>query len=176
MTKIPADPDLALARIAALLEASGAAYVSELDALGDDASFHPAPGEWCAKEVIGHVIEAEKRGFAGRIRRFIEQDSPHESGWDQVAVARQRRDCEQDPRMLRAEFDKLRADSISFVRGLQAEQLSRGGTHSKVGALTVRDLLHEWVHHDRNHLRQLLANTQSRVWPQMGGAQGFARE
>ena len=31
--------------------------------------------------------------------------------------------------------------------------------------LTVRvgDLLHEWVHHDRNHLRQILANVQDEL-------------
>lgn len=144
--------------------------------MGDDASFHPAPGDWCAKEVIGHVIEAEKRGFAGRIRRFIEQDRPHEVGWDQEAVARERRDCDRDARALRDEFASLRADSLAFVRALGAAQLSRGGTHSKVGELTVRDLLHEWVHHDRNHLRQLLANTQSRVWDHLGNSQGFAGE
>jgi hypothetical protein len=43
-----------------------------------------------------------------------------------------------------------------------------------VGELTVADLLAEWVHHDRNHVKQLLANTQARVWPQMGNAQRFA--
>jgi hypothetical protein len=38
----------------------------------------------------------------------------------------------------------------------------------------VADLLHEWVHHDRNHLKQLLANVQAFVWPHMGNAQRFS--
>jgi hypothetical protein len=33
--------------------------------------------------------------------------------------------------------------------------------------------MHEWVHHDRNHLKQLLANVQARVWPEMGNARRF---
>jgi hypothetical protein len=37
----------------------------------------------------------------------------------------------------------------------------------------VGELLHEWVHHDRNHLRQMLANTQAAAWAQMGNAQRF---
>jgi len=38
----------------------------------------------------------------------------------------------------------------------------------------VGDLLHEWVHHDRNHTKQLLSVAQARVWPSMGNARKFA--
>jgi hypothetical protein len=38
----------------------------------------------------------------------------------------------------------------------------------------VDELLAEWVHHDRNHIRQMLAVTQSRVWGQMGNARTFS--
>jgi predicted nucleic acid-binding Zn ribbon protein len=44
------------------------------------------------------------------------------------------------------------------------------------GRLTVRDLLHEWIHHDRNHTKQLLAIAQERVWPHMGNSQKFKGE
>ena len=52
--------------------------------------------------------------------------------------------------------------------------LGRGGAHPKVGLLRVSDLLHEWVHHDRNHIRQMLANVQAYAWPHMGNAQRFS--
>jgi predicted nucleic acid-binding Zn ribbon protein len=48
--------------------------------------------------------------------------------------------------------------------------------HPKVGELRVRDLLQEWVHHDRNHTRQLLAIQQERVYPHMGNSQKFVGE
>ena len=51
--------------------------------------------------------------------------------------------------------------------------LDRAGIHERVGRLTVNDLLHEWVHHDRAHLKQILGNVQAYVWPEMGGAQAF---
>ena len=35
--------------------------------------------------------------------------------------------------------------------------LQRGGHHPQVGYLRVGDLLHEWIHHDRNHIRQMEA-------------------
>ena len=67
MTEPPALPP---ARIADLLAASAATVVAELLSLGDDGGWRPEPGEWSANECVGHMIEAERRGFAGRIRRI----------------------------------------------------------------------------------------------------------
>ena len=38
--------------------------------------WHPTPGEWCVLEVIGHLIEAEERGFAGRVRTLLAEADP----------------------------------------------------------------------------------------------------
>ena len=161
--------------VARLLESAAAAIQAELEALPDDVlSWHPAPGEWCAKEVIGHIIESERRGFAGRIRIILASDEPRLENWSQVEVAQARRDCERQGSALVAEFDALRRESVALVAGLQGGDLVRGGLHPKVGHLRVGDLLHEWVHHDRNHLRQLLANVQAAAWPHMGNARRFS--
>jgi len=53
-------------------------------------------GEWSANECAGHLIEPERRGFAGRIRRILVADRPDIpadlEGWDPPAVAEARRD------------------------------------------------------------------------------------
>jgi len=124
--------------------------------------------------VLGHLIESERRGFAGRIRLILAKAEPDLEGWEQGEVARARRDCERPGVALTAEFDALRRDSVALVAGLRAADLARGGQHRKVGHLRVSDLLHEWVHHDRNHLRQMLANVQAAAWPHMGNARRFS--
>jgi len=160
---------------AALIGAAGKSFEAELTALPEAiASWHPAPGEWCVKEVIGHVIEAERRGFAGRIREILAAHEPRLETWDQVGVARERGDCDGALAGLLSELSQLRAGSLELVKALRPADLERGGDHVTVGHLTVRDLLYEWVHHDRNHLRQALANVQAYVWPQMGNAQRFS--
>ena len=162
---------------AALLRASAAALRAELTGLPPNLlDWHPAPGEWCAKEVLGHLIEAEQRGFAGRIRQILAApDEPRFAAWDQVAVARARRDCEREVDGLVGEFGALRDASVGLVKSLRPADLGRGGQHPSVGHLRIGDLLHEWVHHDRNHLNQILANVQAFVWPHMGNAQRFSR-
>ncbi len=136
-------------------------------------NWHSAPNEWCVKEVLGHLIESEQRGFAGRIRGLLGPDEPQFVPWDQAAVAQQRRDCERDLAVLLDEFSRLREASVALVAELQDANLNRGGHHPTVGYLTIGDLIHEWVHHDLNHIRQMFASVQDYVWPSMGNSQRF---
>ena len=161
---------------AALLAASMRTLGAEVSALGAPLQrFHPASGEWCVNEILGHLIEAERRGFAGRIRILLDQDQPRLEPWDQDAVARARRDCERDAKALLDEVGALREAGVRLAAGLTDADLRRGGHHPVVGYLTVGDVLHEWVFHDRNHVRQALANVQQFVWPAMGNTQRFSR-
>ena len=101
-------------------------------------------------------------------------DHPTLVSWDQDDVARQRRDCEKDPQSLLDAFASLRAQGVELVQGLLPADLGRSGLHPEVGELTVGELVHEWVHHDRNHVKQILTNVQLVVWPAMGNAQRFS--
>jgi hypothetical protein len=170
------DRPLSPVEIAALLRASAASFAAEVRAMPEPLRrWHPAPGEWCAKEVLGHVIEAERRGFAGRIRIILDAERPPAlQRWDQDQVARDRKDCERDAETLLGELLRMRDESAALASGLRPEDLRRSGMHPVVGELTVADLLQEWVHHDRTHLKQVLANVQACAWPHMGNAQKFS--
>jgi hypothetical protein len=176
-----ADPigDLSTKAIASLLEASAAAVVAELGALGGEGGWRPEPGEWSANECVGHLIEAERRGFAGRIRAIVAAPPDRAAvleTWDPPAVAAARHDDARDAAALADEFAALRVESVALVRALTPADLERVGQHPHVGPLLVGELIAEWVHHDRNHLRQMLAVSQARVWDQMGNARRFSLE
>src|SRR2546429_8334967 len=131
------------------------------------AAWRPAPEEWCVNEGIGHLIEAERRGFGGRIRTILGADNPELEGWDSAAVARSRGDCDRKPDELLDEFEPQRRDSVELVRSLSGKHLLRAGRHPDVGQLTVDELLHEWIHHDGNHLRRPMRTfrrTSGRAW------------
>jgi hypothetical protein len=163
--------------VASILRGAAAAFAAEVRGLPETLRrWHPAEGEWCAKEVLGHIIEAERRGFAGRIRIILASERPRLQRWDQNAVARERRDCERDAEGLVAELLRMREESAALVTALTPEDLARTGLHPVVGELTAAHLLQEWVHHDRNHLRQLMANVQAYAWPHMGNAQKFSAD
>jgi hypothetical protein len=160
--------------LAALLDASRQAVVAEMNALGGHAAERLIEGEWCANEIVGHLIEAERRGFAGRIRSMIAEDNPRLVTWVQTAVAAARHDDERRPADLVAELNVLRDDSLALVRSLSPATLARTGVHPQVGEVTVQDIVHEWVHHDREHVGQLVGFTRRLVWPAMGNARFFS--
>ncbi|HEY8812660.1 MAG TPA: DinB family protein [Candidatus Dormibacteraeota bacterium] len=155
--------------VAARIDAVGTAIEAELGTLGEElASWHPAEGEWCVKEVLGHLINTERIGFAGRIDEILAADEP-----SLRATGREEPACARDLAEMLAEFREQRNRSVDRVARLQPVDLARGGVHERVGRLTVNDILHEWIHHDRAHLKQILGNVQAYVYPEMGGAQAF---
>lgn len=167
---------LTLSQLWGLLHAGAEAVAAETGSQpAAQLAWRPAPEEWCANEIIGHLIEAEQRGFAGRIRQILSEDAPVAIGWDPPAVAAQRRDHERDGRALVGEFIALREQSLRLVARLEDRDLPRAVQHPLVGPLTISDLLHEWLYHDREHIKQLLENTRLAVWPGMGNARRFSQ-
>ena len=167
-------PPLSLTEFAQMLRAFPATLLSEVGILPEPVlDWRPGPDEWCVKEVIGHLIEAEERGFAGRVRTMLVAPDPVFQAWSPPQVARDRGDADKSAGELLKQFLDLRLASAVLVEQLTVADLERSGRHPQVGRLTIGDLLGEWVHHDREHLRQIMANVQAYVWPQLGGAQRF---
>ncbi|HEX9369714.1 MAG TPA: DinB family protein [Roseiflexaceae bacterium] len=161
---------------AGLLRATLEAVKAEVGALSQaQLRWRPAPDAWCVNEVLGHLIEAERRGFAGRIRLILAQSGPLFETWDQPAVAQARGDCARDGYELLREFEQVRQDSLDLVAQLTHDQLDRSGRHPTVGMLRVRDLLHEWIFHDRAHVKQILDNVGALMWPHMGNSRRFSQ-
>src|SRR5712664_2886277 len=123
--------ELTTDQVVGYLEATLALVDTELEALGEDSAWHFDPKEWCANQVVGHLIEAEKRGFAGRIREIL-AGKEKTSAWDQEAVAKERNDCARMGQSLWMEFMGIRHDSVALVRSLSAADLERSGEHPKV--------------------------------------------
>lgn len=155
--------------VAARIAAAGTAIEAELGTMSEDlASWHPAKGEWCVKEVLAHLLLSERSGFSGRIAEILAADEPRLRATGSARPA-----CGRALEEMLDEFRRQRARSVAQVASLRETDLGRGGVHERVGRLAVNDLLHEWVHHDRAHLRQILGNVQAYVWPALGGAQAF---
>lgn len=138
--------------------------------------WRPEPEAWCINEVVGHIIEADRNGFAGRIQEILAApvDGQPLKAWDIEGAVIQRRDRQKDGLALLDELEKIRQEGSELVARLQPTDLSRYGRHPLVGELRVVDILHEWIHHDQRHVKQILSNVQAYVWPHMGNAQRFS--
>lgn len=165
-------PSLTPPQVVRLLQATATIVQAELAALPPGlASRHPQPGAWCVNEILGHFIGADRRGFCGRLRSMLDPTDPRHQSWERVWPERNEPDCGRDPAALLQEFLSLRAANIDLVAQLRPDDLWRSREDPR-GVIRVTDLLHDWVHHDRDHVRQLLANVQA-VWPHLGNAQRY---
>ena len=161
-------------QIAAMLRAAAIMLEAEFAALPAElAGWHPKPDEWCIKQVLGHLIQTEETGFAGRIRFVLANDEPRLDALDQDEEAQKRSDCARDAGGLLREFVSLRRESCALVAGLSSADLQRGGWHPDIGFVRVDELLHEWVYHDRDHIQQMMKNIQAYTWENLGATQKF---
>jgi len=98
---------------------------------GEFLRWRPAPEEWCVLEVVGHLIETEERGFAGRIRTILIEERPRFTTWDPSTVARERQDEQRDPAELLAELIRRRTSGVALVETLTATDLNAAETTPK---------------------------------------------
>ena len=135
---------LELYEVTTFLQSTPVVLRNLLNALPDRAvAWHPSAGKWCIKEVVGHLLEEDKRDFVGRIRLMLDQDEPRLTVTDQEEVARMRHDYDKNLDALLDEFSTVRGASVSFVSALKERELHRGGLHPKIGHLRINNLLHE---------------------------------
>ena len=169
-----APPACSLADIERMLTATPAIVWGELQGMPEPLRrWRPAPGEWCALGVVGHLTEADLRAFLGRIVLLRDEPGAAFAPWDPDLVAASRRDGAKDAQQVVDEFAKVRALGVGVVRDLSPADRARSGRHPDVGELSVGNLLAEWVAHDRAHLAQLGQITRAAMLAGMGNARRF---
>ncbi|MEO8594416.1 MAG: DinB family protein [Candidatus Solibacter sp.] len=112
-----------------------------------------AAGKWSIREVVGHMIDAE-RIFAYRLLRFARNDQTPLSGFEQddyIPAAQFDRRSWAD---LLEEFDVVRRSTLLMLRGLHEEAWQRMGV-SNNHAMSVRAAAYVIAGHERHHMNVL---------------------
>lgn len=122
----------------------------------------PAPGEWSPGQTLSHMLTVETTVIPVRIRAMLEEDN-----------APMPRSAPEASPMTPAEtlraWQVAREENLAFLRSLTPEQLARGGVHPRYGRITAREHIIEWAYHDLDHVRQLQATIEARIYPDIGG-------
>lgn len=137
-----------------LFERQGRETVALLRGITEDRSLHRyAPGKWSIREVVGHMIDAE-RVFMYRALTFARADegplpSFEENEWAAASNAHRRTLAE-----LIDEFAAVRASSLAFFRGLSEAEFVRSGKASG-HPVSVRGIAYVVTGHELHHVRIL---------------------
>jgi uncharacterized damage-inducible protein DinB len=108
-----------------------------------------ADGKWTVKEVLSHIIDAE-RMFAYRTLRVSRNDKTPIEGFDQDPYIE---NCDANARSisdLLEEFDLQRRSNMILFRNMSDEAAARMGTANNV-PVSARALVHMMAGHVRHH-------------------------
>ena len=110
------------------LEFSCDQFVNLVSSLPNDKfDFAYAPGKWTIKELLCHIIDAE-RIFAYRALCFSRNDKTNLPGFDENAYVPESNANSRTPRSIVEEFSAVRAASITLFKNLDEEAWLRSGT------------------------------------------------
>lgn len=122
----------------------------------DDAAWRrrPAEGEWAVIEVVAHLADSDERA-AARVRRMLAEDDPALPGYDQDALARERRYIEMEPAEALDRFERVRSDHVALLEGLDDAGWRRSGVHSEQGPIDVELYESHGAAEDVDHMAQI---------------------
>lgn len=110
--------------------------------------FAYAPGKWTIKEVLQHIIDAE-RVFSYRALRFARKDPTPLPGFDENLFARNAKADKRDWNEMVDEFKTVRKATEGLFNSFDEEQLNSSGTASNgsnyvlgFGYITIGHSLH----------------------------------
>jgi hypothetical protein len=121
---------------------------------GEEEDFTPAPDKWSARQIAAHLADSELV-CAHRCRQIAAEDNPTIVWFDQDLWARNLNYSGRKPKQSLETFRRLRAESYELLKGLPEGAFDRAGNHTKVGRITLRELVEINVRHVESHARQL---------------------
>lgn len=115
----------------------------------EEANYAYAEGKWTLKQVLGHIIDAE-RTFAYRLLAFSrgQESLP---GFDENTYVDKGDFNARTIQDLAAEFNSTRESNLYMIRALNKEQLAAEGI-ANGNRITVTALIYIMAGHERHHL------------------------
>jgi uncharacterized damage-inducible protein DinB len=136
--------------IVEILERQGREFSALLGGLTvDRADYRYAPDKWSVKEVVGHIVDAE-RIFGYRALRIARADATPLPGFDQDSYMQRAEFGRRTVASLDAEFVAVRAATATLFATMTDDESRRAGTASNV-PVTARALAYIIAGHERHH-------------------------
>ncbi|WP_026695550.1 DinB family protein [Peribacillus kribbensis] len=112
---------------------------------------------WNAREVVNHLIEAEKTNWLPRLNCILAEGVKKAfPPFDRFSHLRNR--DEREMKQILDEFTLIRQQNIQTLLDLERQglDLEKTGIHPEFGTVKARELLSAWVVHDLTHISQIV--------------------
>ena len=116
----------------------------------------PAPGEWSAIEVLGHMID-KMQNWSRRTERILTKKRPALPGYDQDASVRDHDYQHANAEVLLEQLEQSCERFAAIVEPIPDSAFERPGVHSEFGSITLRYCIEVSIQSAGEHLEQLRA-------------------
>ena len=148
-----------LTELADKLTAEGERFVTFFSGLTDaqwQADVYTEGTTWSVRNVLSHFVTSER----GLVKLFEEIRKGGAGIADDFSIDRynarqQEKTQELTPQELLEQYKSVRADSVTWVRGLQESDLEITGRHPFLGPTTIREMIKMLYLHNQMHYRDL---------------------
>ncbi|HET8776337.1 MAG TPA: DinB family protein [Candidatus Limnocylindria bacterium] len=114
----------------------------------------PAEGEWAPVEIVAHLADGEDWALR-RVKRMLAEDEPELEPFDQAALAIESRYIDLDITEQLERFERLRAEHLAILDGLDDAGWRRIGVHGEHGRMSVELYESHVAAEEVDHLAQL---------------------
>jgi uncharacterized damage-inducible protein DinB len=118
----------------------------------DDLTARPGPGDWSILEVVVHLADSDAISI-DRMKRMLTEDNPQLLYADETAYVERLHTHEQTLEDALTLLEVGRRQFARVLRKLPDEAFKRGGTHNRRGAMTVGELVEDYIGHVDHHLK-----------------------
>ena len=115
-----------------------------------------APGKWSLLEIICHLRDEEVEDFRTRVNNVLKDPSLTLPPIDPGGWVKERKYIEQDYSTVLNSFIDERNRSIKWLRSLKDPKWDNCYMHPKLGPMSAKQFLSNWLAHDFLHIRQII--------------------
>ncbi len=121
----------------------------------EQATWRPSEDAWTMRETLAHLADEEREDFRVRLIHTLERPGEPWPPIDPAGWVNERAYNAKPLDDSLAKFLAERAQSVAWIRTLDAPDLDTAYAHPQWGPVPAGDLLSAWLAHDQLHLRQL---------------------
>jgi hypothetical protein len=123
---------------------------------GDFIFWKQNPEKWCLLEIICHLFDEEREDFRARVKHILENPKLPMNPINPVDWVTERKYIKQNYDFMINNFLDERRISVEWLSELDSQNRENVHIHPKLGELSARMILANWLAHDYLHIRQIV--------------------
>jgi hypothetical protein len=113
-------------------------------------------GKWNLLEIVCHLYDEERDDFRTRLRSVLENPENPFPPIDPVGWVTEHNYAEQDFKDMLKKFLEERESSVRWLKSLKNPPLENTYMHPKLGPMSGKYILSNWLAHDYLHIKQII--------------------